>query len=100
MTKKRSKIRLENGKFFGLYLKKDHRKKFWVENRKFFGKYLKNRSSGIWCTRKCYLQKSSQYIYVSGATKSPKRRVHNCLMVSMLDSQPRSIKFSRKKCDK
>jgi len=24
------------GHFFGLYLKKDHRKKFRVENRKFF----------------------------------------------------------------
>ena len=33
---KRSKIRLENGKFFGLYLKKDHRKKIRVENRKIF----------------------------------------------------------------
>src|SRR6218665_523383 len=36
MTKLRSTIRLENGKFFGLFFKKDHRKKFRVENRKFF----------------------------------------------------------------
>jgi len=32
MTKKqkKAKIRLENGNFLGLYLKKDHRKKFGV----------------------------------------------------------------------
>jgi len=58
MTKKGKKIRLENGTFFGLYLKKDHQNKFRVENSKFFGKYLKNRSSEIWRTRKCYLQKA------------------------------------------
>jgi len=28
---------LENGKFFELYLKRDHLKKFRVENHKFFG---------------------------------------------------------------
>jgi len=38
---KRSKIRLENGTFLGLYLKKIIGKKIRVENRKLLGKYLK-----------------------------------------------------------
>jgi len=46
MTKKRSKIRLENGKFLGLYLKKDHRKNFGYKIASILGKYLKKQVIG------------------------------------------------------
>src|SRR6218665_4178463 len=58
MTKEGQKFGLKMGNFSDCILKNNHRKTIRVENRKFFGKYLNKRSSVIWRTRKCYLQKS------------------------------------------
>src|SRR6218665_85941 len=64
MTKKGQKFGLKMGNFFGLCLKKDHRKKFRVENRKFFGRYLKKQVIGNLVYPEMLFTKKALYIYI------------------------------------
>jgi len=58
MTKKRSTTRLEKGKFWGFFKRKDHREKIKVENRRFFGEISKKKVIGyIWRAGKCCFTK-------------------------------------------